>query len=83
MGARLLIMWDGGVLIFYVNIVMDDKVCKSWWRHEMETFSALLAICAGNSPVDSAILWLQRHIMDVDFRTYVTLVIDSHVLMSI
>ena len=23
----------------------------SWWRHEMETFSALLAICAGNSPV--------------------------------
>ena len=27
--------------------------CKfySWWRHQMETFSALLAICAGNSPV--------------------------------
>ena len=23
----------------------------SWWRHEMETFSALLALCAGNSPV--------------------------------
>ena len=23
----------------------------SWWRHETETFSALLAICAGNSPV--------------------------------
>ena len=23
----------------------------TWWRHEMETFSALLAICAGNSPV--------------------------------
>ena len=22
-----------------------------WWRHEMEAFSALLAICAGNSPV--------------------------------
>ena len=22
-----------------------------WWRHQMETFSALLAICAGNSPV--------------------------------
>ena len=21
-----------------------------WWRHQMETFSALLAICAGNSP---------------------------------
>ena len=25
----------------------------SWWRHQMETFSALLAICAGNSPVNS------------------------------
>ena len=22
----------------------------SWWRHQMETFSALLALCAGNSP---------------------------------
>ena len=27
----------------------------SWWRHQMETFSALLALCAGNSlvPVNS------------------------------
>ena len=23
----------------------------AWWRHQMETFSVLLAICAGNSPV--------------------------------
>ena len=22
----------------------------AWWRHQMEAFSALLAICAGNSP---------------------------------
>ena len=22
-----------------------------WWRHQMKTFSALLALCAGNSPV--------------------------------
>ena len=26
---------------------------KTWWRHQMETFSALLALCAGNSPVPS------------------------------
>ena len=26
-------------------------VNRPWWRHQMETFSALLAICAGNSPV--------------------------------
>ena len=25
--------------------------CNTWWRHQMETFSALLAIFAGNSPV--------------------------------
>ena len=24
---------------------------SSWWRHQMKTFFALLAICAGNSPV--------------------------------
>ena len=24
-----------------------------WWRHQMETFSALLALCAGNSSVTS------------------------------
>ena len=24
---------------------------QSWWRHQMESFSALLALCAGNSPV--------------------------------
>ena len=24
---------------------------NSWWRYQMETFSALLALCAGNSPV--------------------------------
>ena len=23
----------------------------TWWRHQMETFSALLALCVGNSPV--------------------------------
>ena len=29
----------------------DKSFAFSWWRHQMETFSALLAICAGNSPV--------------------------------
>ena len=30
--------------------VLNVPEC-AWWRHRMETFSALLAICAGNSPV--------------------------------
>ena len=28
-----------------------ERKLNSWWRHQMETFSAFLAICAGNSPV--------------------------------
>ena len=35
-------MWDK----FFIHPKL-----KAWWRHQMETFSALLAICAGNSPV--------------------------------
>ena len=27
------------------------KLVWAWSRHQMETFSALLAICAGNSPI--------------------------------
>ena len=30
---------------------LPNHLSDSWWRHQMETFSALLAICAGNSPV--------------------------------
>ena len=30
---------------------LSDNVIMAWWRHQMETFSALLAICAWNSPV--------------------------------
>ena len=26
-------------------------IVQSWWRHQMEIFSALLAFCVGNSPV--------------------------------
>ena len=42
-------------LSFSNNLCHIQRHCaiwfKSWWRHQMETFSALLAICAGNSPV--------------------------------
>ena len=33
------------VILAYIH------VCSAWWRHQMETFSALLAPCPGNSPV--------------------------------
>ena len=37
----------------YALIVSIIVVSQIWWRHQMETFSVLLAICAGNSPVPS------------------------------
>ena len=42
--------------IFYLEINMLNNWYSqwlyylSWWHHQMETISALLAICAGNSP---------------------------------
>ena len=33
------------------NIWTNHGLVCSWWRHQVETFSALLAICAENSPV--------------------------------
>ena len=33
------------------HVVMPWNRIKPRWRHQMETFSALLTICAGNSPV--------------------------------
>ena len=31
--------------------IRETKLSVTWWRHQRETFSALLACCAGNSPV--------------------------------
>ena len=44
---------DGAMLfgaVLYLGLV-GTYLTAAWWRHQMETVSALLAICAGNSPV--------------------------------
>ena len=33
------------------NDLPEKQKHRKWWRDQMETFAALLAICAGNSPV--------------------------------
>ena len=38
---------------------LAGRPVQSWWRHQVETFSALLALCAGTSPVTGEFL-LQR-----------------------
>ena len=34
-----------------LSLLLFILVALQWWRHQMETFSALLAFCQGNSPV--------------------------------
>ena len=34
-----------------ITSITPPIILNSWWRHQMKTFSALLALCAGNSPV--------------------------------
>ena len=50
------ISWGIAGLYAVLNYWCQNKMqtpfsAVSWWRHQMETFSALLALCAGNSPV--------------------------------
>ena len=39
-----------------VAVVSLPMLLPAWWRHQMETFSTLLAFCAGNSLVNSEFL---------------------------
>ena len=55
-------------------------VISTWWCHQMETFSALLAICAGNSPV-SGEFPTQRPVMrsfDVFFDLHLIKRLSKH-----
>ena len=55
---------DCGIFLIFLEFALlplgsihtwtHDEFC-SWWRHQMESFSALLIICAGNSPVPGEI----------------------------
>ena len=53
--------WRGAfsLICAWINAWVNDREAGDlrrhrahpWWRHQMETFFSLLAICAGNSPV--------------------------------
>ena len=53
----IFIWWITNIRQYCQSDSNPDKVhlpynsLASWWRHQMETFSALLVLCAGNSPV--------------------------------
>ena len=56
-GDRLLFQFNLAdvfiISLFNLKLELIYSICfiAPWWRHQMETFSALLALCAGNSPV--------------------------------
>ena len=38
--------------LIHVQLLHNERfIYLPWWRHQMESFSALLALCAGNSPI--------------------------------
>ena len=41
------------VLLHWRRVKYVCPDARAWWRHQMDTFPAFLAICAGNSPVTS------------------------------
>ena len=41
---------------FCYYVIRATSIPIEWWRHQMETFSALLAFCAGNSSVTGEFL---------------------------
>ena len=44
------VIWVLPVAFLSSAFILNNR-SFSWWCHQMETFSALLALCAGNSPV--------------------------------
>ena len=45
------LIWFLEVYFAHILQYYFTDITAPWWRHQMETFFALLAICAGNSPV--------------------------------
>ena len=52
-------LWDWSISLTQIRLWMlnctntpyQKCIISPWWRHQMEIFSALLTLCAGNSPV--------------------------------
>ena len=51
-------------------VVVKAQHMQAWWHHQMETFSALLALCAGNSPVTGEFKRPVMRSFDVFFDLY-------------
>ena len=48
---QCILIFLGIHVVYAPSGLLHWRWVNPWWRHQMETFSALPAICAGNSPV--------------------------------
>ena len=48
--SAAMLLTDNLVLVFHGELFKLYMKTNPWWRHQMETISALLTLCAGNSP---------------------------------
>ena len=46
-----MVVWDPFFIRWWKTRYCKQGHAPPWWRHQMESFSALLVLCAGNSPV--------------------------------
>ena len=49
--SRASLLWVQSLLYVLTLVAVIAVLYVLWWRHQMKTFSALLTICARNSPV--------------------------------
>ena len=52
---QILVLWMK-IKANYNEMHLYECFHNTWWCHQMETFSALLALCAGNSPVTGELI---------------------------
>ena len=56
-------VYQDNTYIILFNARIEELI--SGWRHRMETFSVLLALCDGNSPITSGFLWQGANNADI------------------
>ena len=76
LGSRALRNWIGcrtihhGASFQWEDESAGNRETVTWWRHQMETYSALLAIRAGNSfPAQSPVTWSFDVVFDLRLNT--------------
>ena len=65
----LIIGWLHVVVAYLLVLIPDRSV--SWWSHQMKTFSALLGLCAGKSPVTGHRWISPTKARDADLRSLI------------